>query len=126
MSFSYSGNPKQSELDALRFLTGDTSANTCLISNEELQYILDTYTGTAQRLAVAFRQGANKLAHKATKRSLGPQSEDATETFRYYSKEAARYEKLATYGNLPALPEMAAKVFDKGMMSNVSSTTVVE
>ena len=43
MSFSYSGDPSASTLDAARFLIGDTDADSPIMQDEEIQYIIDTH-----------------------------------------------------------------------------------
>lgn len=40
MSFSYSGNPSESELDAVRFLVQDTDADEHFLEDEELTYLI--------------------------------------------------------------------------------------
>lgn len=119
MAFSYSGNPNESPLDWLRFTIGDINAASPMLQDAELNYIIDLYPDMPSRqLAVAFRQCANVLATKATKRKLGPQSEDTTDRLRYYTQMADKYEK-STLGGIPPLPDYnSEKVFDKGMMAN--------
>lgn len=43
MTASYSGDPATSELDAIRYLIGDTSVSDALVSDEEIQYSLDKF-----------------------------------------------------------------------------------
>lgn len=40
MTFSYSGDPTDSELDSVRFLTGDTDARLPLLSDEEIEWLI--------------------------------------------------------------------------------------
>lgn len=40
MSWSYTGNPKDSDKDAVRFLIGDTDPETCLVQDEEIEWQL--------------------------------------------------------------------------------------
>jgi len=52
MTWTYSGNPSSSNLDAVRFLSGDTDSSNQLISNEEISFLLsewnsDTYVAAA-------------------------------------------------------------------------------
>lgn len=44
MSWTYSGNPGSSTLDEVRFLIGDTDTNDQLLSNEELQWLIDKWS----------------------------------------------------------------------------------
>lgn len=43
MSWTYSGDPNNSQLDELRFIVQDTDSTVPLLSNEELQYLLDNW-----------------------------------------------------------------------------------
>lgn len=52
MTWTYSGNPGSSLLDEVRFLIQDTNEDDQLLSNEELQYLLDSY-GDPYSAAVA-------------------------------------------------------------------------
>lgn len=52
MTWTYSGNPGSSLLDEVRFLIQDTNEDDQLLSDEELQYLLDSY-GDPYSAAVA-------------------------------------------------------------------------
>jgi hypothetical protein len=121
MAFTYSGNPGASNLDRLRFLIGDTKEIGHILEDEELTYLIDTYTTSENALLAAlYRQCANTYGAKMVKRKLGPQSEDATDRQAYFVDLANKYEKLLTYAGVPPTPDYAAeKVFDKDMMANV-------
>lgn len=43
MSFSYSGDPSFSDIDALRFYIGDTDSTSVFLQDEELQFLIDSY-----------------------------------------------------------------------------------
>lgn len=53
MTFSYSGNPGASTLDAVRYLTGDTVERMALLTDEEIQYNLAQSGNAAPAAAVA-------------------------------------------------------------------------
>ena len=44
MSWTYSGDPSDSTLDEVRFLIGDTNSTDQQLSNEEILYLITTYT----------------------------------------------------------------------------------
>lgn len=50
--FSYSGNPRASMLDAVRFTLGDTDPRRPLMQDEELVYCLDQAGGSVQGAAI--------------------------------------------------------------------------
>lgn len=69
MSFSYSGDPTASDIDAVRFEIGDTNEKTQLIQNEEIAYSIKkegTVLKGAARCAEAL---AARFARDATTRT---------------------------------------------------------
>lgn len=121
LAFNYSGDPSSSPTDYLRFILGDTSPESPILQDAELEFIIaETATKTlTQRLALAFRAASNVLGSKLVKRSLGPQSEDATKRHEYYVSLANKYEALGAYAGTPPLPAYATDiVFEKNMMIN--------
>jgi hypothetical protein len=89
MSWSYSGNPSSSDLDAVRFLIGDTDTTDQLLQNEEINYLLaqtgnDVYTSAI----IACRTIASKFSRKADQK-IGDYSISN-------SQKASQYLALAT------------------------------
>lgn len=120
MSFSYSGNPDFSQLDYVRFKIGDTVQTVAILQDEEINYMITVATSASHLLAMAFRQVATHLGAKLVKRTLGPQSEDATARHKYFVQQAEYYEQFTAFSGTPPLPPYSADaVFDKGMMPNV-------
>ena len=123
MSFSYSGNPADSPLDAARFLLGDTNKAEPIMQNEEIQYIIDTYGNSENTLKYHLFTRAATLFARDIKRSLGPQSEDPTSRLNFYKEQAAFYKNamatsgLSSYG-LSQMQTAYPKTFYKGMLSN--------
>lgn len=119
MAFTYSGNPGDSRHDWLRFVLGDTNAAKPILTDAEIDYLVGEYPAKKALLAAAFRQCANHFAASLVKRSLGPQSEDATKRHQYYADMANKYEKESNFMGVPPLPPYASeKVFSKNMMGN--------
>lgn len=48
MSWTYSGNPADSDLDAVRFCIGDTIEDDQLLQDEEINYLLSIYVSVNQ------------------------------------------------------------------------------
>lgn len=119
MSFSYSGDPSKSELDAARFLIGDTNSSAPIMQDEEIKYIIDTYGGFDTNTAKyqLFNRAATLFA-RDIKRSLGPQSEDPTERLSFYKEQANYYRGLVAFGGVSSAPYAYPKIFRKGMLSN--------
>ena len=118
MSFSYSGNPKDSPLDEARFLIGDTDAGKPIMQDEEIQYIIDTYrAGTNACMYQLFNRAATLFA-RDIKRSLGPQSEDPTDRLKFFKEQADYYKNRVAIGGVSAPNYTYPKTFRKGMFSN--------
>ena len=118
MSFSYSGDPRSTPLDAARFLIGDTNSKAPIMQDEEILYIIDLYgDGTNTSKYHLFSRAATLFA-RDIKRSLGPQSEDPTSRLEYFNKQAEYYKSLAASGGVSQQRYAHPKVFHKGMHSN--------
>lgn len=118
MSWSYSGNPANSELDECRFLLGDTIESEPIMQDEEIQYIIDTYSDDKNKVMYELFSRAATLFARDIKRSLGPQSEDPTERLKYFKSQADFYKAKLSSAGL-SLPRYAyPKVFRKGMQNN--------
>lgn len=87
MSWTYSGDPSISDLDAVRFLVGDTDSSDPQISNEEITFLLAQEGNTYKAAAGAAKSIMAKYARLADK-SVGDLSIS-------YSQRQAAYEKLA-------------------------------
>ena len=123
MSFSYSGDPSKSALDAARFLIGDTQEDSPIMQDEEILYIIDTYgEGTNTCKYQLFNRAATLFA-RDIKRSLGPQSEDPTSRLEYYAEQANYYKNLVATGGVSPPKYTYPKIFRKGMHSNPPWTT---
>lgn len=95
MSWSYSGNPKSSARDELRFLIGDTDTCDQLLQDEELTYLLDQ-TGSALSAAI---RAAENLAAKFSRmvdESVGRISIKLSQRAEQYRALAADLRRRAT------------------------------
>lgn len=120
MSFKYSGDPGKSELDAARFLIGDTDETAPIMQDEEIKYIMDTYGNgklTNNSSYQLFNRAATLFA-RDIKRSLGPQSEDPTGRLNFFKEQANYYRNLVAAGGVSSAACAYPKIFRKGMMSN--------
>jgi len=118
MSWNYSGNPVDSELDRYRFLIGDTDASAPIMQDEEIQFLIDEYGSDHNRLMYhLFKQVATRFA-RDIKRRLGPQSEDPTERLRYFQAKVDEYAALLQAAGISMKRPAYPKIFRKGMQSN--------
>lgn len=121
MTWSYSGNPSASDTDKYRFLIGDTNENEPILSDQEIEYVVATYTQHTKRLYVLFDRAADFFA-RAVKRSLGPQSEDPTERQKYFAAKALYYSKLSVSASGFTAVDYGCAIFTKGMHDNVQQS----
>lgn len=83
MAWSYSGNPASSNLDAVRFLVGDTDTNDQLLSNEEINYMVLTHGNVRRAASESARAIAAKFA-RLMNRSIGGLAADFSAKYRQY------------------------------------------
>lgn len=84
MAWTYSGSPAGGDRDALRFVVGDTLESDPLLSDDELDWLLDQY-GAAGAPAAAFDHLAARFSRLADA-SIGPLQAS-------YSQRAVAYAK---------------------------------
>lgn len=65
MTFSYSGNPASSTRDLVRFLIQDTASTTAVFQNEELDYLVTTWTNGYAAAVAAAEVAALKFSREA-------------------------------------------------------------
>jgi len=87
MSFSYSGDPSNSDKDQVRFLIGDTDANSPLLQDAEILYTLGDQ-GTVLSASVAACIGIAAKFARLMDESVGDVSKS-------YSQRQEHYTKLA-------------------------------
>lgn len=118
MSWTYSGNPANNQIDECRFLLGDTNESEPIMQDEEIQYIIDMYEDNKNQILYQLFSRAATIFARDIKRSLGPQSEDPTERLKYFKEKAEEYKSKISSAGL-SLPRYAhPKVFRKGMQNN--------
>ena len=72
MSYSYSGDPTTSRMDAVRFFLDDKpEVGKPFLEDEEINYVLQQYGNLLRAAAVCAEQIALSLGKKATTRSIG-------------------------------------------------------
>jgi len=118
MSWSYSGNPNDSEIDRYRFLIGDTDESAPIMQDEEIQFLIDQYGSNENRLRQMLFSHAATIFARDIKRSLGPQSEDPTERLRYFKEQAEIYKAALKSAGITMAEQAYPKIFRKGMQNN--------
>lgn len=64
MSWSYSGDPSSSDLDEVRFYLQDTDTNDQLLTDEEVQFVIDSLANVYGSNLYAAAQCAERIAAK--------------------------------------------------------------
>ena len=92
MSFTYSGDPTSSDLDAVRFLVQDTDSTDILLQDEEILFVLGQVSNAIYQAAHdCCYVISSKFARKAdVSKSVGDMSLSLT-----YSSRAGEYRTLA-------------------------------
>ena len=118
MSFSYSGNPTDSSVDALRFMLSDTDASSPIFTDEELEYMIGLYGDNPLMLEYQVFNQAATLFARSIKRTLGPQSEDPTSRLNFFKNRADQVKAKLIAKGLSVPRYQYPKIFYKGMMDN--------
>lgn len=87
MSFNYSGDPADSDLDAVRFNIQDTDSNDQLLQDEEITYLLNQNGSVLAASVAAAERIATQFSRQADV-STGDQSVD-------FSQRAENYRQVA-------------------------------
>lgn len=118
MAFTYSGDPKDSLLDLCRFTLGDTDENDALLNDAEIQFLIDKHGETDALWYNLFTVAATTFAKDCVIRSLGPQSENATERLKYYKEQADNFKKKVNSAGISLPTYSRPKIFNVGMQNN--------
>lgn len=83
MTWTYSGNPASSTLDAVRFTVGDTDTTDQLVSDEEILYMINTY-GTIFRISSEVCRAIAAKYAKLIDRTIGGLSANFADKYHHY------------------------------------------
>lgn len=103
MSWSYSGNPADSDKDEVRFLVGDTDKSDQVLSDEEINYFVTRFPSTLtvpnwECAAEAARAASTKFTNLVNK-SVGSLSLQYGEKSERYLALAKNLDEKAVQGN---------------------------
>lgn len=101
-SWTYSGDPSDSDLDAVRFLVGDTNEDDKQLSNEELEYLIAQNGAPARAASAAAGELGRRFAGLATRVWVGDLHIEYLDRSDAYLALAARL--LVTGGAKLAMP----------------------
>lgn len=123
MTWSYSGDPSQSELDQVRFVIGDTDSGDQLLSDEEILWLISARGSASLGAPYAAEAIAAKLARESdSSKSVGDLSLSQSLSARsqkFYAladrlhSQAGNYDPPVVWSNNDALgPEFYVGQFD--------------
>jgi len=92
MTWSYSGNPGNSSLDAVRFYIGDTDETDQLLVDSEINFILESETNPMKAASTACDIILVRLSREVDY-TIGPESVKASQKLDNYLKVKAALEK---------------------------------
>ena len=87
MAWTYSGNPADSTLDAIRFIIGDTDTNDQLLNDAEIEYFIVQHSTVNRTASEAARAVSAKFA-RLMSRSIGGLQADFAAKYRQYAELA--------------------------------------
>lgn len=120
MAWSYSGDPSTSTKDAVRFLIGDTDPDDPLLSDEEMQYVIQSAGSTSVYQAAhdACYHVAAMYARMATSKSVGDMSLSYSDRAKGYFDLANELLELGARRDVPTpwiSPQALKRASDKNM-----------
>jgi hypothetical protein len=123
MAWTYSGDPKTSIKDQVRFLCGDTKQEEPFLQDEEIEYLLTLREAPKAAANDACLQILAKLSEEVDF-ELGPQKVKASQRYAQYKQfyEARRILLIISYAS-PTWTDQAilsSPIFDIGMHDNGS------
>lgn len=117
-TYTYSGDPSNSDLDEARFLIQDTDMDDPIMNDQEIEYLIDRYGANRTKLEYElFSQAATKFA-RAIKRKLGPQEEDPSGRTAFYAARIEELRRLMASTGLSQQRGDPTKIFYRNMQSN--------
>lgn len=124
MAWTYSGDPSEDSLSAIRFLIGDTVSTEPLVSDEEIEWALsqkenNVYSATA----LVARALAARFATLADE-EIGPLKFKYVERAKNYGKIAAGFEQRE--GKYQSLNVFGGGIFVSDRDSNAANTSIVQ
>jgi len=109
LSWCYSGNPATSDIDAVRFLSGDTdSSQPWTLQDEEIAYCLTMTSNVYLAAAFTLDSAMAKMGGLATSKSVGDLSISWSDRYQQFSAKA---QSLRTRATVLGVPTFATGLF---------------
>lgn len=98
MTWSYSGNPADSDKDRIRFLIGDTDSTFPLMTDEEINYVITTESND-KIIALRCCESISASLAKKVSGSMGRISVQEEQLMKHYEQLCRRFRK-----SIPSVP----------------------
>lgn len=102
MSWEYTGDPEESEKDAVRFIIGDTDASDPLLQDEEIEYTLNNNSMNIRLAAIKCVDAIIAKLSRQVDSTIGPMQVKAEAKWTHY--RALRIQLLRESGLTTAAP----------------------
>jgi hypothetical protein len=103
VTWSYSGNPAASDLDAVRFYVGDTNSARELLQDEEINFTLTEHSVVRMAAAVCADAIAAKFAREADQK-VGDISKALSQVSEAFERLASRLRRESSKRAAPVFP----------------------
>lgn len=117
MSWTYSGDPSQSDLDMVRFLIADTDTEDQQLSNEEISTYLSMYTSVDQTVLYCTKYLMTKYARECDYK-IGPESVTASQRYKQYKELYTSLKADVVAANTTPQVEKGSTIFSVGFTDN--------
>jgi hypothetical protein len=125
-TWTYSGDPSDSDRDAVRFLCGDTDENDQKISDEEIAWLLVQQSSVYFAAASAARGISAAYSEAVKSKTVGPVTISYAERAKEYSELAARLEAQAKSGAVLAFQPYVGGISKADKLSREQETDWVK
>jgi len=95
MAWTYTGDPQDSEKDAVRFLIGDTNKDDQLLKDAEIEYLLQRHNGNVNLAAGKAARGLAAMFTRDADKSVGDLRISSSQRASQYEDLAKRLEREA-------------------------------
>lgn len=110
MSWSYSGNPKDSDLDRIRFMIGDVIEDEPYLQNEEIEFLLDLHDNQHTIVAVECTKSILARIAREVDYKIGAEQVSARQAYDNFSR---LLKQLQDSGKKLSRPHLTGNLSDK-------------
>lgn len=124
MAFTYTGDPANNPIDAVRFRTGDTDPDNPKLTDEEIQYLLDQHNGNVLMASIDSIERTIATMVEMVDYTIGPESVKNSQKLTNYRRLLSMLKSEATGNGTPIWTgsntdkHRLRPIFDIGMHDN--------